>query len=355
MRWSPPVALLPAGLLACGAPDYGMSTTRTPAAAPDVPVDLVIDVAWQDNNWGRDVTRCQVQVAFEPLQLAPGAEPSGGGDSPPGGGIALPEAPGSCAVTVLQPPGQPEEPGEGGHGDPDQRPHDEQGPDPHDEPVQPGDADDDWQVRGEVLGPETVSLTDGIRRLRLAGNAVEGGGLRYELEGCDADSFPFAATFALDVDSSPDPDGVHGFSMEDLVSVGPRLHLDAPAQDEHSGFPVVTPSEDLAVRWSFDGPDPVVDGEPLPPTTLVKLFVQDTTRERGDRWLICAAEEEGWLDVPAAALAELYADMDDPSAWRTSLDVHSEVAGRAQETPWGELLEVRAHVSSGAPLEHRVE
>ena len=325
--------------VACHGPDYGMATNPAPNVAPDVPVDLVVDVAWQDNNWGLDQTRCQVQVAFHPLAVAPDGDGGGGGGGSPQGGVTVPEAPGTCAVTVLEPPPQPGESGEPG-GEP-------QG----DDPVAPGDPDDDWQVQGEVLGPDAIHITDGLRRLTLEGVDLDDGGVRYELAGCDGDAFPFAASFALDVAPSADPDGVHAFEMPDLIAVGPRLHIDAPLHDPHAGFPTASAAEDLAVRWSFEGPDPRVDGAAVTPDVMIKLFAQDPSRAQPDRWLLCAPEEEGWFDVPAEALAELTDGMDDPTAWHLSLDVHSEVAGRPQETPWGELLEVRAHVSSGAPLQ----
>ena len=67
-------------VVACQGPDYSMATTPGQNVAPDVPVDLVVDVAWQDNNWGADQTRCQVQVAFLPLVVAPDGGSGGGSD-----------------------------------------------------------------------------------------------------------------------------------------------------------------------------------------------------------------------------------------------------------------------------------
>ena len=324
-------------VVGCQGPDYGMSTAPRPNEAPDVPVDLVVDVAWQDNNWGADQTRCQVQVAFLPLVLAP--DGGGGGEGAPQAGVAVPETPGTCVATTLEPPEQPGEAGEPG-GNPDDG-----------DPIEPGDADDDWQVAGDVLGPDAIHLSDGLRRLTLEGVDLEDGGVRYELAECDAEAFPFAASFALDVAPSADPDGVHAFEMPDLVAVGPRLHLDAPLHDAHTGFPTVSPGTDLPVRWSFEGPDPIVEGATVSPDVVIKLFAQDPSRAQPDRWLLCLPEEEGWFDVPASAVAALTDGMDDPTAWHLSLDVHSEVAGRPQQTPWGELLQVQAHVSSGAPLQ----
>ena len=39
-----------------------------------------------------------------------------------------------------------------------------------------------------------------------------------------------------------------------------------------------------------------------------------------------------------------------PEEWFTNFDVHSELRGQEQETPWGELLQVRAHVSAGGAI-----
>jgi hypothetical protein len=349
-------------LLGCQSPDYSVGKLQAANVAPPRDVDLVIDVAWQDNNWGESTTRCQVQVAFEPVpdtvEGGSGAEGGGQPEQPRNDTVTIPDQPGTCAVSHLSPPGDPDAAGgePGSPGGSSEEPAD--GADGgnsgahEDGDTQPGDADDDWQVRGGLLGPDEVFVTDDLVNLTLDGVMIDGGGLRYELADCDADHFPFSSSLALDVAASSDPQGVHAFEMDDLIAVGPRLTIEAPLHDEHTGFPEFRTDQDLPVRWAFDGDDPVVDGEPATPAVLIKLFVQDETHTEGERWLVCAPDQEGWFDIPAADLADLYDGIEEPERWRTSLDVHSELAGREQETPWGELMQVRAHVSSGAPLQH---
>lgn len=302
---------------ACTTQDYGFDRHRSQDLPPDIPVDLRIDVAFQENQWGQALTRCQVQVAFAPfdaVQQQPGDRPQ----------PTLPEEPGTCAFTELEAPAS---------------------------PVDVGSDEDDWQLNGDVVGPRAVYLADDPLRLLLEAVETDQEGLRYELPDCDAEHFPFSRTLGLDVLASEDPNGVHDLTMDELIAVGPRVVVDAPEEPEGGGIPRPAPGEDLAVRWTLDGADPEVEGEARAPGVTLKLLHQDIERELGDRWLICQPDEEGWFDIPAADLAQLAEGIDAPERWRTALDIHSEVQGRSQETPWGRLMAVRAHVSAGAPLD----
>ncbi len=354
MRKSCPLLWLVGAASACAHPDYGMSNVVEDTPPVDVPVDLVIDVAWQDNDWGRNVTRCQVQVAFEPRREhhgdsaggnpGAGGNPESGGPDPGPDNAMVPDEPGTCVFTEIPRPGEHHE------GEPGQEPGGDPGHEPgEDDPILPGDAEDDWQVRGDVVGPDEIFMKDGATEVRLDSVEVEGGGLRYELADCDATRFPFSSNLALDVAKSSQPNGVHAFTMADLIAVGPRLFVDEPAEDEH-GMPMVRSGDDLALRWAFEGADPSRDGKALTPEVLVKLYTQHRDRTEADRWLICRPEEEGWFDIPSEALDELMSGIDNADEWFTNFDIHSELRGQEQETPWGELLQVRAHVSAGGAI-----
>lgn len=309
MRPAPTTLLL---LSACAGNNYGVAKGADPNPGADRPVDLALDVAFQAHDHGRSVSRCQVQVAFQPLlDDAPAAT-----RQPISAELARPEEPGTCAFTELAAAPPPAEP-------------------------------DDWQVSGGVIGPDSVTMGDDRGELRLHAVDTDQGGLRYELPGCAADRFPFSRTLGLDVPDSDDPDGVHAFTVPDLVAVGPQVAFEAPAPTDTGAQPTLDARVDLAVRWSLLGPDPVVDGAAVAPDTRVQLQHQDPTGAAPTRWLVCWPEEEGWFDVPAADLALLVDGREDPAQWRTHIDVHTEVEGAPQLTPWGRTLQVRAHVSAG--------
>lgn len=317
MRLSHAILLL---LGACAGNDYGVAKGTDANPGADRPVDLALDVAHQAHDHGQSVSRCQVQVAFQPLlEDAPG-----GSRTAVSAEVARPEAPGTCAFSeVAAAPAPP-----------------------------PSEQDaDDWQVSGAVIGPAIVTMGDAQGDLTLHAVETDQGGLRYELPDCAADRFPFSRTLGLDVPDSDDPDGVHAFVVPDLVAVGPQVAFEAPARTETGAQPTLDPAEDLPVRWSLLGPDPVVDGAPVAPETRVQIQHQDRTGEAPTRWLVCWPEEEGWFDVPADQLALLVDGREDPAAWRTTVDVHTEVEGAPQLTPWGRTLQVKAHVSAGGGVQ----
>lgn len=349
-------------LTACTTTDYGVGKRVAPNPGTETPVDLKIDVAFQEHGYGENMTRCQVQVAFKPLreQAEEGSHDGGGhGDGaddgpqqgdpgeerPAGTHVERPRTPGECVFSEVerptpggggQPGGDPGEPGSGGD-------HDHEG------------GVDDWQVSGQVIGPEQVFVDSGPERLSLVAVDTDQGGVRYELAGCDAASFPFSRTLGLDVPGSQDPDGVHAFEMEDLIAVGPRVVLDHPMRDADGRHPILDPAQDLEVRWTMDGADPVVDGVAVEPKTLIQIQHQAVDRQASDRWLVCWPEEEGWFDVPAEALEPLLEGREDPALWTTHIDVHTEGAGAEQPTPWGRALQVRAHVSAGGGVTLRAD
>ena len=310
--------LWPLLLGGCGATDYDLKTTPGPSFAPDAPVDLTVDLALQRNAWGQNTARCQAQVAFLPDE----------GIAVVGAVVRKPDAPGACAHTEL-PAADPEQ--------------------------EIGGADDSWQVTGGVLGPAQIRLFDGSGALPLAGVLVGRDRLRYEWEDCSADAFPTSRVLGLDVPAATDPDGVHAFTLPELVAVGPLLHYEAPGPVGEDQPPEHDPSHPLEVSWSLDGEDPVLDGAPVAPEVLVKVYSQDM--EGGpDRWLVCAPVEEGWFELPAEDLERLTdGRLGDPERFHTHIDVHSEIRGEGTTTPWGELVRPRAHVSDGGPITFRVD
>lgn len=322
-------------LLACGQNDYGVQKEADPNPGADRPVDLAFDVAFQENRYGLNTSRCQVQVAFSPLDDIASSMPGIAGPPPPSGQINFPDEPGTCAFSELERPDPGDGPTEGGGSGGSSS---------------PGDApQDDWQVSGSVVGPSAVWMRHDAGDLLLETADLGGSGLRYELTDCGRDRFPFSTTLGLDVPDADDPDGVHAFNVPDLVAVGPRVIIEAPLPVDDRQ-PSHDPREPLSIRWTLDGPDPRIDGDPLPPSVRVQILSQDHAREETDRWLVCWPDEEGWFDVSPDDMAPLVEGRGDPAVWGTQIGVHSEVLGPEQLTPWGRTVQVRAHVSAGGGI-----
>ena len=98
------LVLLTVFLASCVQGDYGVGKAASPNPGFDRPVDLAMDVAFQQNGYGRNVSRCQLQVAFRPLEEEPSTMPGAEGPRPPGGQVAFPEEPGTCAFSEVERP-----------------------------------------------------------------------------------------------------------------------------------------------------------------------------------------------------------------------------------------------------------
>ena len=330
--------------VACGGNDYGVAKETEPNPGADRPVDLSFDVAYQEHAYGRNTSRCQVQVAFSPLADTAATMPGAHGPPPPPAGqILFPEEPGACAFSELERPEQGGDPG----GDPNRESEEREEPD---HSGKPGDDHyDGWQVSGDVVGPEVVWMRDDRGELLLETVETNLGGVRYELTDCDTNRFPFSRSLGLDVPDSNDPDGVHAFTVSELVAVGPRVIIDSPmlvGQD----LPWHDPAKTLEVRWTLEGDDPMIRGVPYAPNVRIQILSQDHERRAPDRWLVCWPDEEGWFDIDPEYLAPVVEGREDPSVWATQVGVHTEVLGPEQLTPWGRTVQVRAHVSAGGGL-----
>jgi hypothetical protein len=339
--------------IGCTGTDYGVARPAQVNPGADRPVDLAFDVAFQELGYGNHTSRCQVQVAFSPLDDTATTMPrTAGPPPPPATEIAFPDTPGTCAFSELERPD-----GETG-GDPGGEPGqgDASVGEPGDGGRDPGDADPDgWQVSGTVVGPGAVWMRHDNGDLLLETAEIGDGGLRYELPDCDADRFPFSTTLGLDVPDADDPDGVHAFAVPELVAVGPRVIIDAPGLLD-GDLPHHDPVDPLPIRWTLDGPDPTINGAPLSPSVRIQMLSQQRGGQEGeppaaDRWLVCWPDEEGWFDVDPADLAPLVEGRDDPTQWSTQIAIHTEVLGPEQVTPWGRTVQVRAHVSADGGID----
>ena len=132
-----PSCLLFAMTLACAGHDHTFNKVVDPNPPEPFPSSLRVDLAIQENNWGSKVTRCQMQVAFEPLPEYIDPEEAAGDSTEPAEEdqqapqVALPGEPGECAFSTVPPPDGPADGSSGG---------------------------DNWQLSGNIMGPTYLEM-----------------------------------------------------------------------------------------------------------------------------------------------------------------------------------------------------
>lgn len=308
-------------LLGCTASaEYGLSAPVEANAAGWDTIRISADVALQRHGYGADVGRCQVQVAFEPVVYADApAEPP---EEP--WAVAEPDQPGTCALSV-EPVAEP-----GGEA---------------------GDPGDDWYVSGSLVGPERIELRGGQVDLVLEPVEAEDGGVRYELpaDRCSDADFPVGEVFDLVVPEGEGDDALPGFVVLDALVVGPDVALTAPSLDGLDGDRVPhAVQDDLFVAWELSGGIPQVAGVPVEPQVQVKVYNQDEEHALPSEWVVCLPDQDGAFTLPADTLAELTVNpTEQEDRWFASVTVHTTTQSPAFETPWGEPVQLQAHVSEG--------
>lgn len=286
---------------------------------PEISVRL--DAAFQRNRWGSTVTRCQVQLSFSLPNEAPTEENTQNTGSTVE--IARPEEPGTCAFTSIDP----DSVEDGGH------------------------HDDNWFVSGTLSGPEEIFLVGDTAEWTLELVHAEDGQLRYELPGCDVETFPFGQALDLVVPYADEDLG--SFEVIDALAVGSEVVLTSP----HAG--VLDPNgsyrhgrgQELELIWDTPDGEPVLsDGSTAPAQWELRL---QNAEWHGNtyQWLYCMPEEDGRLVLPAEVVEQLHFNAgSDEETVETSLDLHAVTDGQEWTTPWGSAIQVRTTVSDGGAL-----
>ncbi|MFT4975269.1 MAG: hypothetical protein ACI8S6_001156 [Myxococcota bacterium] len=316
-------ACLAMSLAGCGpGADYTLSLPDPDNAAGYDTIEVSADVALQRNNYGETISRCQIQLAFSPTTWD---EQEADEDK---WVVTPPDEPGTCAFSVEPEPTE----------------------------AIPGEEGDDWAVSGSLIGPDQIALVGEDITLLLSAVEVDGGALRYELppEDCDDIDFPFGAVFDLDVSEGEvaSSDGLPGFVVEQALAIGPDVTLTAPSIEGLEGDRVPHPQgEELVVRWALGDSAPEVGGVGLVPEVELKIYNQDRKREHSGEWLVCWPEADGGFTVPAQALSQLTAnEAAGGDRWFASVTVHTITDSPPFEAPWGEPVQLRAHISEGGMI-----
>ena len=277
-------------------------------------VVMSFSVALQRGDWGTNVTRCQVQVAFLEEGQRDGLFMGAGGTD-----IDLPTTPGTCAYTSFAIA----EPTVGL-----------------------------WSVRGTRRADDSIWLHGDGDSLELALGTDDRGRYTYALADCDEDSFPFAEVLDLEVPGWDGLDGLEGFEAERAFAVGPDLQISAlPDGMDSSGRLVLPAGEDLPVSWTTLQELPDVDGEPVAEVTYLMLRNMHPGVEEPIEALACLPATPGTATISAADLA-LLTPAEDPLTGDpfVAFQVDAWYEGPDVQTPWRSSSRVLSVVTEGGIL-----
>ncbi|GEM_PF-3217744 len=390
------VTLLPllgvlSSLTGCGTPDYGLSVHDDAGAVLDwiettdaTAIQISFDAAFQRTNYGADIGRCQVQLAFlleweddgmgsdtDEQNQHEGEEGERRPQGPPGpqahgeleiiyaqhgGELGLPGEPGECVLSIYDYDGEyHNEHGERGEGEGEgEHPEGERGERPEDggEPQErhEGPSEGAWMVRGSIdLGPE-VLLVGSEEDVWLDRTVDEEGRFFYELQPCDESTFPFAQTFDLAIPHTIE-DELGELMVSEAFAIGPELTLLRPGEELTDRGVLEHPQDKpLSIAWELQDDMPEMNGEQIGEELMIWIHTQRREDWRFEEALACKPYHH--LDhflIPPEFFAEMKSDepgVKDP-IYESSFQV--DLRGRSEpvDIDWAEIGRVSSTVTEG--------
>ncbi len=383
------VTLLPflATLLGCGTPDYGLAISQDEGAQLDwietndsTAIQISFDAAFQRTNYGKDIGRCQVQLAFlleweedgmgsdtdEPNHDGEDAHGNPRGPTPRGGGpqavgqleivyaqhgheLVLPDEPGDCVLSVFDYDGDHQ-----GQEACDEHPEDgdcsgsEGGDASHDH--HEGPSDGAWMVRGSIdLGPE-ILLAGNQSDVWLDRSQDEEGRVFYQLQHCDESSFPFAQTFDLAIPHALEQE-LGELMVAEAFAIGPELSLVRPGYElTDRGVLEHAQNKDLSIAWEVHDDAPEMGGRQVPDERMIWIQTQRREDWRFEEALACMPYEgtDHFL-IPREIFLEMKSDSpgtEDP-VYESSFQVDLRSRAEPAAVEWAELGRVSSTVTDG--------
>ncbi len=324
-------------LSGCAQHDYSVDVRDPDASGPFLSFpetiaanfDISIDVAFQRGNFGRDVSRCQFQVAFYYYYQSDGlgegeGDPDEGNPDAGGDKIDFPEGAGDCVYTDMSTRRGPDRGG---------------GPGPH----------DNWQLRGSIDAGSQVDLFGQDVDLALMRREDGDSELFYELEGCSEESFPFGEIFDLSA-----PDARMGNDFEDLylseaIATGPMIEVVSPDSSELvDGKYYHSNANDFVLEWEQHGLPPESDSKMLRYDKMVYARNALEDQHRPMEALACIPSTERSMTIDSETLKQFRANPSkDRSDYYTAVQIDAALSLPQMETPWGEMLHSRTIVTDG--------
>ena len=185
----------------------------------DIQPNMRLDAALQHMGWGETLTRCQIEVAFNRRLFAPPDEDSHQPPPPD-----PPSEPGECVFFSRE---RPEE----GSSNPQQ---------------------DNWFISGDISGPSELYLHSIEQTIVLELVRAEDGLVRYEMENCRQETFPFGEVFDLEIPYSDGQYAVPASYIEEVLTFGPNIRIETPETDHRHHQLQGYASDGLYFSWSFD-------------------------------------------------------------------------------------------------------
>jgi len=275
-------------------------------------VILRFDASIQRMNWGGQLMRCSLQLSFSRRWFPPPE-----GTPPP---TELPSYPGECIFIQEEGAGLPPQ---------------------------------DWFISGDLFGPEEVYIHSEEQSIPLVLVEAEDGLLRYEMQNCTQNSFPFEQVFDLEIPPSELSDTDEGLPeayIEEAVVFGPDVQIIAPMDEpsfaQHTGY-----AEDgLMFEWEFLGSLP----DNVPYQELRQVWL---TNNRSQPWnqqqrLNCLPDNDNslWIE-PSELLQFALNDYIGQGEYSIGINIHTDYLGPARVDPWGRHFRASVNITSGGMME----
>ena len=285
--------------------------------APDADVDVQFNIWFEEGDWGETETRCTLELGF----YVPEEQPVISAEQEEGTVVAYPEDAGDCAYTSFE--GEDQAMGE---------------------PVVMRTRD-----AGEVIYLDAPDFTWTLELVE----DQHSGTTAYALADCSAETFPFGETLSLDVPGGEGATGLEAFTIDDVITIGPSIHLDSPSNQDTYDDNVLDWDQDrtMKVGWHYGQATPTVDGEPLEGEIYLMIRNQWADSRELIEAMACSPEreEQFLLDSEQLHLLEANEELDD-SVYSVAFQIDTWYQGPHFETPWGDETQVRSVFSTGGLL-----
>ncbi len=302
----------------------------------DIVPNLRLDAAIQHMGWGEQLTRCQIEVAFQRRHYQPREEDPNQGPPP-----ERPEEPGQCVFHREERPQGDPNGGNGGNGNNGGTGGNGGGSQP-----------DDWFISGDLSGPDVLYLHSLERTITLQKVRAEDGMIRYEMADCRQETFPFGEIFDLEIPESNgngnDQSAVPAAYIEAVLAFGPDIIIETPETDhmhhQYQGYA----SDGLYFSWDFAGPVPDMIEERM----AVRMTNNSNQPWVYNEGLDCIPDtrydHQLWPeDLLQFTLSQYLGE----GIFSIGLNVHGDYYGPEREDPWGNIFRARVNIMRGGMIE----